>query len=86
MFLFYFFIRPAVRKAIARKMQGITGRQRVPKDVVKTTPIPLPEITEQREIARILDTVDRKIEAEEKRKVTLKGLFKTMLHKLRTAR
>lgn len=42
---------------------------------------PLPE---QQEIARILNTVDRKIEAEERRKATLKELFRTMLHKLMT--
>jgi len=46
--------------------------------------IPLPPLSEQREIARILNTVDKKIELEERRKATLKELFKTMLHKLMT--
>lgn len=46
--------------------------------------IPLPPLSKQKEIAYILSTIDKKIEAEEKRKTTLKELFKTMLHKLMT--
>ncbi|MBI4024010.1 MAG: restriction endonuclease subunit S [Verrucomicrobia bacterium] len=40
---------------------------------------------EQQKIARILQTVDRKIEAHESKKRSLQDLFKTMLHKLMTA-
>ncbi|MBE0517003.1 MAG: restriction endonuclease subunit S, partial [Methanophagales archaeon] len=39
---------------------------------------------EQHQIAHILSTVDKKIEVAERRKATLKELFKTMLHKLMT--
>ena len=48
--------------------------------------IPLPPPDEQRQIARILQTVDRKIEAEEARKEALEGLFKSLLHDLMTAK
>jgi len=48
--------------------------------------IPLPPLEEQREIARILQTVDRKIEAEENHKRALEGLFKSLLHHLMTAK
>ncbi|MGC8968755.1 MAG: restriction endonuclease subunit S [Thermus sp.] len=48
--------------------------------------IPLPPLSEQQEIARILQAVDRKIEAEERRKQALEALFKTLLHDLMTAR
>jgi len=48
--------------------------------------VPLPPIDEQHEIARILQTVDRKIEAEENRKATLEALFKTLLHHLMTGK
>ena len=48
--------------------------------------IPFPPVDEQREIARILQTVDRKIEAEEARKEALDTLFKTLLHHLMTAK
>jgi len=43
-----------------------------------------PPLSEQQEIAHILNTVDKKIETEEKKKATLKELFKTMLNKLMT--
>jgi type I restriction enzyme S subunit len=48
--------------------------------------IPLPPLFEQREIARILQAVDRKIEAEEARKQALEALFKTLLHQLMTGK
>jgi type I restriction enzyme S subunit len=48
--------------------------------------IPLPPLSEQREITRILQAVERKIEAEEARKQALEALFKTLLHELMTAR
>jgi len=49
---------------------------------LKSFPIPLPPLEEQKEIAHILSTVDKKIEIEKKKKEILKELFKTMLHKL----
>jgi type I restriction enzyme S subunit len=48
--------------------------------------ISLPTLAAQHEIARILSTMDKKIEAEEKRKAALQALFKTMLHLLMTGR
>ena len=48
--------------------------------------LPLPPVAEQQEIARILSSVDSKIEAEEKRKASLQALFKTMLHQLMTGK
>ncbi len=49
-------------------------------------PIPLPPLEEQREISGSLQTVDRKIEAEEAHKEALDDLFKTLLHHLMTAK
>ena len=54
--------------------------------IAKNLSISLPPIPEQRAIARILQTVDRKIEAEEARKEALEGLFKTLLHHLMMAK
>jgi type I restriction enzyme S subunit len=48
--------------------------------------VPLPPLPEQRAIAEILRTVDRKIEAEESRKQALEALFKTLLHHLMTGK
>lgn len=48
--------------------------------------IPLPPLSEQHEIARILGTVNKKIQAEELRKQALDVLFKTLLHNLMTGK
>ncbi len=48
--------------------------------------MPLPPLPEQREISRILSTVDEKISAEENRRRTLEALFKTLLHHLMTGK
>lgn len=48
--------------------------------------IGVPPLPEQREIARILVTADKKIETEEKRKAALQALFKTMLQQLMTGK
>ena len=46
--------------------------------------IPLPKISEQQQIVESLSMVDRKMLAEERRKVVLQQLFKTTLNKLMT--
>ena len=53
---------------------------------LKSYPLPLPPVLEQREIARALLTIDEKIAAEENRKQTLEVLFKTLLHDLMTGK
>lgn len=67
-------------------MEGTTGRRRLPKAVVQSLQIPLPPLPEQQEIARMLQAVDARIEAEEKKKAALEALFKTLLHHLMTAK
>ena len=47
--------------------------------------IAVPPSAEQREIADILQTVDRKIDIHESKKRSLQDLFKTTLNKLMTA-
>jgi type I restriction enzyme S subunit len=63
---------------------GGTTFKAVGKSVLQNFKIPLPPLPEQQQIAHILSTVDNKIDVEERRKATLKELFKTMLHKLMT--
>ena len=53
---------------------------------VKQLYIPLPPLPEQRAIAEILRAVDRKLEAEERRKAALEAVFKTLLHHLMTGK
>ena len=48
--------------------------------------VPLPPLSEQREIARMLQAVDAKIAAEQTRRAALEDLFKTLLHELMSGR
>jgi len=50
-----------------------------------TIPVAHPSLSEQREIAEVLQTADRKIDIHEFKKRSLQELFKTMLDKLMTA-
>ncbi len=65
MFLFYFFKRPSVRADLTGKMEGSTGRQRIPKAVVERYMLPLPPLDEQRKIAHVLNTIQAEIAAQD---------------------
>ena len=62
-FLFHLACSHAVRGRAAARMEGSTGRQRVPEEVfTKRLLVPLPAPHEQAAIARILDAVDTVLE------------------------
>jgi len=82
-FLFYVFVRYR-SKLLAERYGG--AQPNLSQRTIRSMLIPLPPLDEQREIARILQTVDRKIEAEEARKEVLEALFKRLLHHLMTAK
>jgi type I restriction enzyme S subunit len=54
--------------------------------LLRESSLPLPPLDEQREIARMLQAVDAKIAAEERRRAALEELFKTLLHALMSGR
>ncbi|RTH07237.1 hypothetical protein CSW47_02035 [Thermus scotoductus] len=54
--------------------------------ILENLVIPLPPLPEQREIARVLQAVDRRIQAEEAYARALDDLFKSLLHELMTGR
>jgi len=85
-FLVAFLSRRDVRQALASKMQGTTGRQRLPKEALDSFVIPLLPLSEQREIARQLGAVDAKIAALETRRAALDALFRSLLEHLMTGR
>jgi type I restriction enzyme S subunit len=83
-FFYYYLQQPTVRSIIEQTATGSKVRHTSP-GRVRDLPIALPTIAEQREIAHILQTIDRKISLHERKRDTLRALFQTMLHKLMTA-
>ncbi len=81
-FLFYYLLKTDVRSYITGKMEGATGRQRVPVNILKELTIPFPEYLKQKKISQILITIDNKIEKCINKKNILSYLFKSMLNKL----
>lgn len=62
-FLYHLACSHAVRGRAAARMEGSTGRQRVPEEVfTKRLLVPITDSSEQTAIARILDTVDTALE------------------------
>ena len=84
MFLFHFLQQPRLRLDIAAKMEGSTGRQRVPKAVIENCPIALPPLPEQRAIARVLRTVQEAIAATAGVIAAARELKRSLLHYLFT--
>lgn len=64
-FLFFYLLYGPVRRDLASKMEGSTGRQRLPKHVLSNLLVPLPRLPEQRAIAHILSTIQKAKEATE---------------------
>jgi type I restriction enzyme S subunit len=61
-FLFYYLLHPDVCAFVAEKMEGATGRQRVPDQVLLD--LPFPDVPEEASIASILELVQRAIAVE----------------------
>lgn len=82
-FLYYFLKKKDVRTDLANKMEGSTGRQRVPRSTLANFKIPVPPLPEQKAIARKLTIIRNAIEqtqevieaTEELKKSMMKHLF-----------
>ncbi len=61
-----------------------TGIPKINREQLATTAFPKPGTKEQREIADILDAIDRKIDLHKRKKAVLEELFQSLLHKLMT--
>lgn len=85
-YIAYYLKYPKIRNFLADKMEGSTGRQRLPKSQIENLKIPLPPLLEQRKIADILSAIDQKIEFHSTKKQKLEDLFRTLLHELMTAK
>lgn len=82
-FLFYYLLNS--KSTLEDQGTGTTFKS-ISKSTLINLSLPLPPLPGQQEIARILQAVDRRIEAEENRKQALEDLFRSLLHNLMTAK
>jgi type I restriction enzyme S subunit len=78
-FVYYFLLK---NQGLLKAYAGTTTKPIVKKSLFETFLIPLPPLSEQREIAENLQTIDQKIEIEKRKKELYEELFKTMLNKI----
>lgn len=83
-FLFYYLLHPEVRATLAGKMEGSTGRQRVPEHAVRDLPLPVPPKPEQEKIAAVLWKMQRAIEIDERLIATVRELKQRAMRQLFT--
>ena len=56
-FVAFYLLHQEVRMLLAASMEGATGRQRLPKDVLAEWPVPIPPLGEQRAMAGLLESI-----------------------------
>ena len=83
-FLFRSLIRPDIIKECADSFTGTAGQQRVQPDILRSLPVLLPPLPEQRAIAAVLDSIDDAIEGAEAVIAATEGLRDSLLHDLLT--
>ena len=66
------------------RFKRTAGQPLVTQGLINEHCIPLPDLSEQREIVAILDAIDRKIDLHRRKRATLDDLFKSLLHQLMT--
>ena len=85
-FLFWLVISHRIHSLAISRMEGTTGRQRVPRDAFRSLLIGLPPIEEQERISFILSEIDSKLENEQNYKSELEQLKKGLLQVLLTGK
>jgi type I restriction enzyme, S subunit len=83
-FLNYFMNWPATQEEIKKLASRAVGQANINATKLRTVLVPLPSVSEQRQIVAILETIDRKIDLHRRKRAVLDELFKALLHKLMT--
>jgi len=83
-FLFFYLLHPDVRSFVAEKMEGATGRQRVPDQVLLDLPVPEFEPAQEARIADVLELVQTTIAVESSALETAQQLKQTVMRELFT--
>lgn len=83
-YLHFVLLHPEIRKELAEKMDGSTGRQRLRKETLASKQIPFPPLPEQRCIAHVLSTVLSAIEQQVRLNTLTRELKSALLSKLFT--
>ena len=73
-YIYYLSISPAFRDYAIKSMVGTSGRQRVQNDVLAKMELSLPPLYQQKKIADILSSLDKKIELNRRMNETLEQL------------
>ena len=84
LYLFYLLLQHEVRDSLTSKMEGSTGRQRVPEGAVRELEIPFPPRTEQEKIAAILWKLQRAIATQDRLIATTRDLKQSAMYRLFT--
>jgi len=79
LFIYYF-----LQTLRLQKLDTGTSNPTLNRNAVHALEVSLPDIPVQTEIANILQTIDKKLEAHESQKASLENLFKTALNRLMT--
>lgn len=81
-FLFYWLLQKSVRSWLEARMEGSTGRQRIPENALKQIPISKPPFEEEKKIAAVLRKIQRLVEIRERQASLLRELFRSSLNVL----
>ncbi len=83
-FLFFYLLHPDVRHYVAERMEGSTGRQRVPEYALLDLPIPDFEADDQEAIADALETLHEAVAVESECEETARDLKRAAMRALFT--
>ena len=83
-FLAFYLLGSNVRATLAGKMEGATGRQRLPKKLLEDWTIPFPALSEQRQIGEMLTGIQTAETSHTSTRDSLREIFGATLHLLMT--